>query len=197
MRQKHFHPPHILTKRNVNTHRPSIIGCGKTLLGSAIAKKANLNFISVKGPELLDKFIGASEAAVRSVFTRASLASPCLIFFDEFESLAPKRGNDSTGVTDRVVNQLLTFLDGVEVSEGEVFVLAATSRMDMIDAALLRPGRLDLKVEVALPTKGERADILRKIVKKNDMNVQDGGETTARDEFFTCNAPPKLTLNSA
>ena len=74
------------------------------------------------------------------------------------------------------MNQLLTFLDGVEVSEGEVFVLAATSRMDMIDAALLRPGRLDLKVEVALPTSGERVDILRKIVKKNGMNVQDGGE---------------------
>ena len=99
-------------------HGPT--GCGKTLLGSAIAKKCNLNLISVKGPELLDKFIGASEAAVRSVFARASLASPCLIFFDEFESLAPKRGNDSTGVTDRVVNQLLTFLDGVEVSKGEV-----------------------------------------------------------------------------
>ena len=110
----------------------------------------------MKGPELLDKFIGASEAAVRDVFARAETASPCLVFFDEFESLAPKRGKDATGVTDRVVNQLLTFLDGVEVSKGEVFVLAATSRIDMIDAALLRPGRLDLKIEVGLPNKKER-----------------------------------------
>ncbi|GMH72840.1 hypothetical protein TrST_g8688 [Triparma strigata] len=154
-------------------------GCGKTLLGSAIAKKSNLNFISVKGPELLDKFIGASEAAVRDVFARAEVASPCLIFFDEFESLAPKRGNDSTGVTDRVVNQLLTFLDGVEVSKGEVFVLAATSRIDMIDAALLRPGRLDLKIEVNLPSKPERSDILKRIISKNSLHVDVGVVETA------------------
>ena len=91
---------------------------------------------------MLDKYIGASEAAVRALFARAAAASPCLLFFDQFESLAPRRGSDNTGVTDRVVNQLLTFLDGVEGRSG-VYVLAATSRPDMIDPALLRPGRLD------------------------------------------------------
>jgi peroxin-1 len=91
---------------------------------------------------VLDKYIGASEQAVRALFARAVAAAPCLLFFDEFEAVAPRRGSDNTGVTDRVVNQLLTFLDGVEGLVG-VYVLAATSRPDMIDPALLRPGRLD------------------------------------------------------
>ena len=153
-------------------HGPS--GCGKTMLGSAIASEAGLNMISVKGPELLDKYIGASEAAVRDVWKRAEAASPCLIFFDEFESLAAKRGKDSTGVTDRVVNQLLTFLDGVEVSKGEIFVLAATSRMDMIDPALLRPGRLDVKIRVGLPDRDEKIDILRKVVDRAGVGIEEG-----------------------
>ena len=144
------------------------------MIGSSIAAACGLNFISVKGPEILDKYIGASEAAIRDVFKRAEVASPCLVFFDEFESVGGKRGKDTTGVGDRVVNQLLTFLDGVEVSEGMVFVLAATSRLDMIDAALLRPGRLDLKIEVGLPGKEEREDILRKTVRKNKMEVGNG-----------------------
>jgi SpoVK/Ycf46/Vps4 family AAA+-type ATPase len=92
--------------------------------------------------QVLDKYIGASEQAVRALFARAVAAAPCLLFFDEFEAVAPRRGSDNTGVTDRVVNQLLTFLDGVEGLVG-VYVLAATSRPDMIDPALLRPGRLD------------------------------------------------------
>ncbi|TFY82022.1 hypothetical protein EWM64_g1986 [Hericium alpestre] len=100
-------------------------GCGKTLLASAVAKECGLNFISVKGPELLNKYIGASEKSVRDIFERASAAKPCVLFFDEFDSIAPKRGHDSTGVTDRVVNQLLTLLDGAEGLEG-VYVLAAT-----------------------------------------------------------------------
>jgi peroxin-1 len=93
-------------------------GCGKTLLAGAVAKECGLNFISVKGPELLDKYIGASEQAVRNLFGRAAAATPCVLFFDEFEALAPRRGHDNTGVTDRVVNQLLTFLDGVEGRNG-------------------------------------------------------------------------------
>ncbi|XP_045877151.1 peroxisome biogenesis factor 1 isoform X2 [Meles meles] len=117
-------------------------GTGKTLLAGVIARESGMNFISVKGPELLSKYIGASEQAVRDIFIRAQAAKPCIIFFDEFESIAPRRGHDNTGVTDRVVNQLLTQLDGVEGLQG-VYVLAATSRPDLIDPALLRPGRLD------------------------------------------------------
>ncbi|KAJ7874791.1 P-loop containing nucleoside triphosphate hydrolase protein [Mycena olivaceomarginata] len=102
-------------------------GCGKTLLASAVAKECGLNFISVKGPEILNKYIGASEQSVRDLFERASAAKPCVLFFDEFDSIAPKRGHDSTGVTDRVVNQMLTQMDGAEGLDG-VYVLAATSR---------------------------------------------------------------------
>lgn len=120
-------------------------GCGKTLLASAAAKECGLNFISIKGPELLNKYIGASEKSVRDIFERASAAKPCVLFFDEFDSIAPKRyetcplladsdtifsfllksGHDSTGVTDRIVNQLLTLMDGAEGLDG-VYVLAAT-----------------------------------------------------------------------
>ncbi|RQM29356.1 hypothetical protein B5M09_011847 [Aphanomyces astaci] len=117
-------------------------GCGKTLLANAVANECGLNFISVKGPEVLNKYIGASEQAVRDLFARAAAAAPSVLFLDEFDAMAPRRGADNTGVTDRVVNQLLTFLDGVESRQG-VYVLAATSRPDMIDPALLRPGRLD------------------------------------------------------
>lgn len=108
----------------------------------AIAKECGLNLITVKGPELLNKYIGQSEASIRSVFERAKASLPCLLFFEEFDSIAPCRGQDNTGVTDRVVNQLLTELDGAEGLQG-VFVIAATSRPNSIDAALLRPGRLD------------------------------------------------------
>jgi peroxin-1 len=100
-------------------------GCGKTHIVGAAAAACSLRFISVKGPELLNKYIGASEQAVRDIFSKAAAAAPCILFFDEFDSIAPKRGHDNTGVTDRVVNQFLTELDGVEVLTG-VFVFAAT-----------------------------------------------------------------------
>lgn len=135
-------------------------GCGKTLLASAVAGECGLNFISVKGPEILNKYIGASEKSVRDLFERASSAKPCVLFFDEFDSIAPKRGHDSTGVTDRVVNQMLTQMDGAEGLEG-VYVLAATSRPDLIDPALLRPGRLDKSLLCDLPDFHDRVDILR------------------------------------
>ena len=125
-------------------------GCGKTIIASALANESKFNFISVKGPELLSKYIGNSEQNVRDLFAKAQKARPCIIFFDEFDSLAPKRGHDSTGVTDRVVNQLLTQLDGVEQLDG-VYLLAATSRPDLIDQALLRPGRLDSFLYVGYP----------------------------------------------
>uniref|UniRef100_A0A9J7XN20 Peroxisomal ATPase PEX1 n=1 Tax=Cyprinus carpio carpio TaxID=630221 RepID=A0A9J7XN20_CYPCA len=134
-------------------------GTGKTLLAGAVAKESGMNFISIKGPELLSKYIGASEQAVRDVFQRAQQAKPCILFFDEFDSLAPRRGHDNTGVTDRVVNQLLTQLDGVEGLTG-VYVLAATSRPDLIDPALLRPGRLDKSLYCPPPDQA-RLEILQ------------------------------------
>lgn len=135
-------------------------GCGKTHIVGAAAAACSLRFISVKGPELLNKYIGASEQAVRDIFSKATAAAPCILFFDEFDSIAPKRGHDNTGVTDRVVNQFLTELDGVEVLTG-VFVFAATSRPDLLDAALLRPGRLDRLLFCDFPSPMERLNILQ------------------------------------
>ncbi|KAK9510023.1 hypothetical protein O3M35_004898 [Rhynocoris fuscipes] len=135
-------------------------GTGKTLLANAVAGESKLNFIIVKGPELMSKYIGQSEEGVRKVFERAQAAKPCLLFFDEFESLAPMRGQEQTGVTDRVVNQLLTALDGVQPLTG-VSVLAATSRPDLIDKALLRAGRIGSSVYCQLPNEEERLEILK------------------------------------
>ncbi|XP_033208911.1 peroxisome biogenesis factor 1 isoform X2 [Belonocnema kinseyi] len=146
-------------------------GTGKTMLAGAIAKECGLNMITVKGPELLSKYIGASEESVRNIFEKAKRAKPCVLFFDEFDSLAPRRGNDSTGVTDRVVNQLLTQLDGVEGREG-VSVVAATSRPDLLDPALLRPGRLDKCLLCPLPDDSEREEILRALFKSNRINTE-------------------------
>ena len=150
-------------------------GCGKTLLASAVAGECGLNFISVKGPEILNKYIGASEKSVRDLFERAEAAKPCVLFFDEFDSIAPKRGHDSTGVTDRVVNMLLTMMDGAEGLSG-VYVLAATSRPDLIDPALLRPGRLDKSLLCGMPEEEDRLDILRAVCAKLkvDADVVDG-----------------------
>ncbi|GAX80046.1 hypothetical protein CEUSTIGMA_g7485.t1 [Chlamydomonas eustigma] len=148
-------------------------GCGKTHLVSAaaaaMASTVSMRFISVKGPELLNKYIGASEASVRDLFQRAAAAAPCLLFFDEFDAIAPPRGHDSTGVTDRVVNQLLTELDGVEGLRG-VCVVAATSRPDMVDPALLRPGRLDRLVLCGVPEEEERLQILKALSRKLSMD---------------------------
>ncbi|KAI0483172.1 AAA-domain-containing protein [Xylariaceae sp. FL0804] len=146
-------------------------GCGKTLLASAVAGECGLNFISVKGPEILNKYIGASEKSVRDLFERASAAKPCVLFFDEFDSIAPKRGHDSTGVTDRVVNQLLTQMDGAEGLSG-VYVLAATSRPDLIDPALLRPGRLDKSLLCDFPNLEDRVDILEALGKKVKLSPE-------------------------
>jgi len=144
-------------------------GCGKTLIASAVSREFGLHFVSIKGPELLNKYIGASEMAVRELFERAAAAKPCILFFDEFESIAPRRGHDSTGVTDRVVNQLLTQLDGVEALEG-VYVLTATSRPDLVDPALLRPGRLDKSVFCPIPSLQERVQILEAIGNRLKLN---------------------------
>jgi peroxin-1 len=165
-------------------------GCGKTLLASAVAGECGLNFISVKGPEILNKYIGASEKSVRDLFDRAQAAKPCVLFFDEFDSIAPKRGHDSTGVTDRVVNQLLTQMDGAEGLSG-VYVLAATSRPDLIDPALLRPGRLDKSLLCDMPSLEDRVDIIKALFQKvrlsDELTESDGPLTdiARRTEGFS------------
>jgi transitional endoplasmic reticulum ATPase len=135
-------------------------GTGKTLLVKAVARQAGANFISVNGPELLSKYVGESEKAVREVFRKARQASPCIIFFDEIDALAPRRGSSGDGhVAERVVAQLLSEMDGVEELRG-VLVLAATNRVDAIDPALLRPGRFDRVVEMGPPDEADRLAIL-------------------------------------
>jgi SpoVK/Ycf46/Vps4 family AAA+-type ATPase len=144
-------------------------GCGKTLVAEALINQEGLNSICVRGPELLSKYIGASEAAVRDLFKKAQLVRPCVIFFDEFESLVARRGADSTGVTDRVVNQFLTVLDGVESLGHDVFIVAATCRPDMIDPAMLRPGRMDKHIYCPPPDRQDRLDILKVLSKDLDI----------------------------
>jgi transitional endoplasmic reticulum ATPase len=144
--------------RGILLHGPS--GTGKTLLAKAVATESEANFITVRGPELLSKWVGESERGIREIFRRARQASPCVIFFDEIDSIAPVRGvGGETAVTERVVSQLLTELDGIETLHG-VVVLAATNRADMIDTALLRPGRFDKIILVPMPDKESRKKIL-------------------------------------
>ena len=136
-------------------------GCGKTLLAKAAATESGANFISVKGPEILSKWVGESEKAVREIFARARQVAPCIIFFDEIDAIAPRRGTRfDSGVTDRIVNQLLTEMDGIEKLEG-IVVLAATNRLDIIDPALLRPGRFDRLIYVPPPDLEARYEILK------------------------------------
>uniref|UniRef100_K9J312 Nuclear valosin-containing protein-like n=1 Tax=Desmodus rotundus TaxID=9430 RepID=K9J312_DESRO len=139
-------------------------GCGKTLLAKAVANESGLNFISVKGPELLNMYVGESERAVRQVFQRAKNSAPCVIFFDEVDALCPRRSDRETGASVRVVNQLLTEMDGLETRQ-QVFILAATNRPDIIDPAILRPGRLDKTLFVGLPPPADRLAILKTITK--------------------------------
>ncbi|XP_070498482.1 nuclear valosin-containing protein-like isoform X1 [Chironomus tepperi] len=140
-------------------------GCGKTLLAKAVANEAGINFISVKGPELLNMYVGESERAVRQCFHRARNSAPCVIFFDEFDSLCPKRSDSGdNNSSQRVVNQLLTEMDGVEDRKG-VFLMAATNRPDIIDPAVLRPGRLDKILYVGLPETEDRIDILKALTR--------------------------------
>ncbi|MEK6866549.1 MAG: CDC48 family AAA ATPase [Thermoproteota archaeon] len=158
--------------RGILLHGPS--GTGKTLLAKAVATQSEANFVSVRGPELLSKWVGESERGIREIFRRARQASPCVIFFDEIDSIAPIRGaGGETAVTERVVSQLLTELDGMENMHG-VVVLAATNRPDMIDPALLRPGRFDKIIQIPLPDKESRKMILKinaeKIPIVNDPN---------------------------
>ena len=135
-------------------------GTGKTLLAKAVATEANANFISVKGPELISKWVGESEKHVREIFKKARQVAPSIIFFDEFDSISKMRGVSMSDATEKVVNQLLTELDGIEELE-KVVVVAATNRRDLIDPALLRPGRIDEIVELEIPDKKTREEIFK------------------------------------
>jgi len=145
--------------RGILLHGPS--GTGKTLMAKAVATESEANFVSVRGPELLSKWVGESERGIREIFKRARQSAPCVVFFDEIDSIAPIRGGGTeTAVTERVVSQLLTELDGMENMRG-VIVLAATNRADMIDPALLRPGRFDKIIQIPMPDKASRLQILK------------------------------------
>jgi transitional endoplasmic reticulum ATPase len=137
-------------------------GTGKTLLAKAVATESEANFISVKGPEIFSKWVGESEKAIREIFRKARQAAPCIVFIDEIDAIAPRRGSSigDSHVTDRVVNQLLTEMDGIEDLKG-VVVIAATNRPDMLDPALLRPGRFDRLIYVPLPDTRAREEIFK------------------------------------
>ncbi|MCH7562017.1 MAG: CDC48 family AAA ATPase, partial [Thaumarchaeota archaeon] len=164
--------------RGILLHGPS--GTGKTLLAKAVATESEANFVSVRGPELLSKWVGESERGIREIFKRARQSAPCVIFFDEIDSIAPIRGlAGDSAVSERVVSQLLTELDGMENMHG-VVVLAATNRADMIDPALLRPGRFDKIIQIPLPDKESRRKIL-KITAKEIPTITDEGASLRID----------------
>jgi len=154
-----FKKAHITPPKGILLYGPP--GTGKTLIAKATANESEANFISVKGPELLSKWVGESEKGIREVFRKARQAAPCIVFFDEIDALAPVRGAGFGGaVTERVVSQLLTEMDGIEELRG-VVVLAATNRLDMVDPALLRPGRFDRLIALAMPDEEMRKEILK------------------------------------
>jgi transitional endoplasmic reticulum ATPase len=146
-------------------------GCGKTLLAKAIANECQSNFISIKGPELLTMWFGESEANVRNIFDKARSAAPCVLFFDELDSIAKHRGSslgDAGGASDRVMNQLLTEMDGMN-SKKNVFIIGATNRPDIIDPAVLRPGRLDQLIYIPLPDLKSRYNIFKSVLRKTPV----------------------------
>merc|ERR1712176_840368 len=149
-------------------------GCGKTLLAKAIANECQANFISIKGPELLTMWFGESEANVRELFDKARGAAPCVLFFDELDSIARARGSssgDAGGAGDRVINQILTEMDGMG-SKKSVFIIGATNRPDIIAPAVLRPGRLDQLIYIPLPDEGSRHNILKSCLRKSPLSPE-------------------------
>ncbi len=162
-------------------------GTGKTLLAKAVATESESNFIGVKGPEILSKWVGESEKAIREIFRKARMAAPTVIFFDEIDSIAPRRGfhASDSGVTDRIVNQLLSEMDGLERTK-DVVVIAATNRPDILDPALLRPGRFDRIIYVPPPDEEARYQILkihtRRMPLDSDVDLR---EIARRTEYYT------------
>jgi len=163
-------------------------GCGKTLLAKAVANECQANFISIKGPEILTMWFGESEANVRDIFSKARAAAPCVLFFDELDSIAQQRGGhsgDGGGAADRVMNQLLTEMDGVG-SKKNVFIIGATNRPDIIDPALMRPGRLDQLIYIPMPDYESRLSILKAVLRKTPMSKDvDLAYLAAQTEKFT------------
>ena len=156
-------------------------GCGKTMIAKAMARESECNFLAVNGPALISKWMGSTEEAIRDLFWKARLAKPCIIFFDEIEAIAPVRGRSmGNEVTDRAVSQLLAEIDGVSATQ-DIFIMAATNRADLIDPALLRPGRLDLHFEVPLPDETARKkifDIYLSEVPLGNVNIDKLAELT-------------------
>jgi len=183
-------------------------GCGKTLLAKAVANECSANFISVKGPELLTMWFGESEANVREVFDKARGAAPCVLFFDELDSIAKARGGgssgDAGGAGDRVMNQMLTEMDGVGAKKN-VFIIGATNRPDTIDPALLRPGRLDQLIYIPLPDLASRLAVLKSTLRKSPISPDVDLEFLARaTEKFTgadlneiCQRTAKLAIRES
>jgi transitional endoplasmic reticulum ATPase len=159
-------------------------GTGKTLLARALATESKANFISIKGPEIMSKWVGESEKAVRMIFKKAKQVSPSIVFLDEIDSIAPRRGSHfDSGSTERVVNQLLTSLDGLEDMEG-VFVIAATNRPDIVDSALLRPGRFDKLLLVPVPDEATRLRILQVHTRRMPLENVDLPALAKRLEWY-------------
>ncbi|MBY8983492.1 MAG: CDC48 family AAA ATPase [Candidatus Lokiarchaeota archaeon] len=179
--------PAIFTRMGIRPPKGILLygppGCGKTLLARAVATESKANFISIKGPELLSKWVGESEKAIREVFRKAKMAAPCIIFFDEFDSIAPSRGRHTSdsGVSEKVLSQFLTELDGLEVMK-DIVVIAATNRPDILDPALIRPGRIDRILLVPAPEKKARIEILKIFTKEmplaSNINIEQLAELT-------------------
>jgi SpoVK/Ycf46/Vps4 family AAA+-type ATPase len=186
--------PHLFQQLKVNPPQGVLLygppGCSKTLMAKALATESGMNFLSVRGPELLSKWLGESEKAIQTLFRRARAASPCIVFFDEIDSLAGKRGSSSAGVSDRVLAQLLSELDGItsnrvfgSVTGAQVILIAATNRPDVLDKALMRPGRIDRKVYVPPPDFESRRAILKlemvKVPMKDDVDIDSIAHATS------------------
>merc|ERR1712176_318542 len=183
-------------------------GCGKTLLAKAVANECQANFISIKGPELLTMWFGESEANVREAFDKARGAAPCVLFFDELDSIAQMRGGggggDAGGAGDRVMNQLLTEMDGMGAKKS-VFIIGATNRPDIIDTALMRPGRLDQLIYIPLPDFDARLGILKATLRKSpvakdvDLNylAQKTEKYSGADLTEICQRAAKLAIRES
>ncbi len=183
--------PEIFTQAGVKPPRGILLsgppGCGKTMLAKAVASQTQVNFIPVKGPELLSKFVGESERGVREVFRKAKQAAPCIIFFDEIDALVPTRGGGGSDshVTERVIGQFLAEMDGVEELNG-VLILGATNRPDILDPALLRPGRFDIQLPIPLPDAAGRQQVFEIGLKDKPLKGKvDLASLAAATEGFT------------
>jgi len=178
--------PEVFEKMGIRPPRGVLLygppGCGKTLLAKAVATESGANFIAIRGPEVLSKWVGESERAIREIFRRARQVAPAVIFFDEIDAITPMRGQrHDSGVTDRIVNQLLAEMDGITMLKN-VVVIGATNRIDIIDPALLRPGRFDRVIYVPPPDRRARLEILkvhtRKVPLASDVDLEKLAELT-------------------